>query len=55
VGECHKKVKLSITFQPKAICQRLVDFGQKEKKLLTSFVCFLLSSFWKVGRKNNSA
>ena len=27
----------------------------KRKKLLTSFVCFLLSSFWKVGRKNNSA
>ena len=27
---------------------------QKEKKLLTSFVCFLLPSFWKLGRTNNS-
>ena len=26
---------------------------QKEKKLLTSFVCFLLPSFWKLGTTNN--
>ena len=27
---------------------------QKEKNLLTSFVCFLLPSFWKLGTTNNS-
>ena len=36
------------------LAQQYCCLDKQKKKLLTLFVCFLLPSFWKLGRTNNS-
>ena len=36
------------------VLTRLLLWQKEKKKLLTLFVCFLLPSFWLLGRENNS-
>ena len=56
-GNCQRLVDFGQLWNKKmfyCLAQQHCCLDKKQKKLLTSFVCFLLPSFWKLRTTNNS-